>query len=93
MVSPGRSIDGPGAGDRGAARADPLVGVALPEPAGAARVSVLAASTRNLPGFRNVVAHGHGRVDLRIVRDVVDNRLDDLLHFCGAIGDRLDRDG
>ena len=55
--------------------------------------AALAAAMRDLAGFRNVVVHGSERVDLRIVRDVVDNRLDDLLHVCGAIRDRIDRDG
>jgi len=40
---------------------------------------------RDLAGFRNIVVHGYERLDLRIVRDVLANRLDDLLAFGQAI--------
>ena len=36
---------------------------------------------RDMAGFRNVVVHGYERVDLAIVRDIVDHHLDDLLGF------------
>ena len=41
-------------------------------------------------GFRNILVHGYQAVDLKIMRDVVENRLDDLLLFTGAIRKRLD---
>jgi uncharacterized protein YutE (UPF0331/DUF86 family) len=36
-------------------------------------------------GFRNVLVHGYASVDLGIVRDVLENGLDDLLAFVAAI--------
>lgn len=45
----------------------------------------LAASLRNMAGFRNVLVHGYDAVDLAIVRDVVEHRLGDLLAFVEAI--------
>src|SRR5262245_27115644 len=36
-------------------------------------------------GFRNVLVHGYGDVDIRIVRDVVEHRLDDLLAFVASV--------
>lgn len=45
----------------------------------------LAAVLRNMAGFRNILVHGYDAVDLAIVRDVVDHRLDDLLAFVAAI--------
>lgn len=50
----------------------------------------LMVSMHNLAGFRNVVVHGYDDLDLRIVRDVVENRLVDLLEFGAAIRARLD---
>ncbi len=38
-----------------------------------------------MAGFRNVVVHLYQEVDLGIVRDVVENRLGDLLEFVAAI--------
>ncbi len=49
----------------------------------------LAQSLSDMAGFRNVLVHGYAEVDLRIVRDVVDNRLDDLLAFVQAVRERL----
>jgi uncharacterized protein YutE (UPF0331/DUF86 family) len=49
----------------------------------------LAATLRRMVGFRNVVVHGYDTVDLGIVRDVVENRLDDLLAFVAAVRARL----
>jgi uncharacterized protein YutE (UPF0331/DUF86 family) len=40
-------------------------------------------------GFRNVLVHGYASVDLRIVRDIVENRLGDLHEFIAAIRVRL----
>ena len=39
----------------------------------------LALTLRNMVGFRNVIVHGYDTVDIAIVRDVVEHRLDDLL--------------
>lgn len=45
----------------------------------------LAATLGDMAGFRNVVVHGYGDVDLGIVEDVLRNHLDDLLAFVAAI--------
>jgi uncharacterized protein YutE (UPF0331/DUF86 family) len=50
----------------------------------------LAALMRRMVGFRNVVVHGYGDVDLGIVRDIVEHRLDDLLAFVAAVRARMD---
>jgi len=42
-----------------------------------------------MAGFRNVLVHGYGDVDLEVVRDVVENRLDDLLQFVATVRRRL----
>jgi uncharacterized protein YutE (UPF0331/DUF86 family) len=42
-----------------------------------------------MAGFRNVVVHLYDDVDLGIVRDVVENRLGDLLEFADAIRRKL----
>lgn len=42
-----------------------------------------------MAGFRNIVVHLYQEVDLGIVRDVVENHLDDLLEFAAAIRARL----
>ncbi len=39
--------------------------------------------------FRNILVHGYLGVDAAIFRDVVENRLDDLLTFIGAVTARL----
>jgi uncharacterized protein YutE (UPF0331/DUF86 family) len=49
----------------------------------------LAATLRRMVGFRNVLVHGYGTVDLAIVRDVLENRLDDLLAFVAVVRARL----
>ena len=51
----------------------------------------LARSLRDMAGFRNVLVHGYQDVDLGVVRDVVQNRLDDLLALVQALRPRLDR--
>lgn len=43
--------------------------------------------------FRNLLVHEYTKVDLTIVRDVIENRLDDLLAFVAAIRRRLDGAG
>lgn len=45
----------------------------------------LSATLQAMTGFRNLLVHGYGEVDLRIVRDVIENQLDDLLDFVRAI--------
>jgi uncharacterized protein YutE (UPF0331/DUF86 family) len=50
----------------------------------------LAETMTAIVGFRNILVLGYQTVDLRIMRDVVDNRLDDLLAFVDAIRIRLD---
>lgn len=53
----------------------------------------LTATMREVAGFRNVVVHGYQNVDLDVLRDIVDNRLDDLLAFVAAVRDRLEKGG
>lgn len=40
-------------------------------------------------GFRDVIVHGYASVDVEVVRDVVENHLQDLLDFVAAIRARL----
>jgi uncharacterized protein YutE (UPF0331/DUF86 family) len=40
-------------------------------------------------GFRNILVHGYEEVDKAIVRDVVENRLNDLLAYVHAIRSRM----
>jgi uncharacterized protein YutE (UPF0331/DUF86 family) len=40
-------------------------------------------------GFRNILVHGYGDVDLSIVRDVLENHLDELLQFAAVVRSRL----
>ena len=49
----------------------------------------LGARLEQMAGFRNVVVHLYQDVDLEIVRDVLENHLDDLLGFVAAIRRRL----
>jgi uncharacterized protein YutE (UPF0331/DUF86 family) len=49
----------------------------------------LTETLRKMVGFRNIVVHGYQSVDPRIVRDIVEHRLDDLLAFTAAIKSRL----
>ena len=49
----------------------------------------LADIMRQMVGLRNIVVHGYQNVDLRIMRDIVEHRLDDLLAFTTAIKTRL----
>ena len=43
----------------------------------------------NMVGFRNILVHGYVEVDLAVVRDVLDNHLDDLLRFAETVRARL----
>jgi uncharacterized protein YutE (UPF0331/DUF86 family) len=45
----------------------------------------LAATLRDMAGFRNVIVHGYQEVDLGVVEDVVRNHLGDLLAFVAAM--------
>ncbi len=48
----------------------------------------LAATLRDMAGFRNVIVHGYQDVDLGVLEDVLRNHLDDLLAFVQAIRSR-----
>jgi len=48
----------------------------------------LAASLKNMAGFRNVLVHGYDDVDLGVVRDVLANHLGDLESFVHAVRQR-----
>jgi uncharacterized protein YutE (UPF0331/DUF86 family) len=49
----------------------------------------LAATMGRMAGFRNIVVHGYGGVNLAIARDMVEHRLGDLEAFVAAIRGRL----
>lgn len=49
----------------------------------------LADTIRRMVGFRNILVHGYETVDVAIVRDIVEHRLDDLLQFVTVIRSRL----
>ncbi len=49
----------------------------------------LGAKLRDMAGFRNVLVHGYTDVDPRIVREVAQHRLGDLLAFVSEIRARL----
>jgi uncharacterized protein YutE (UPF0331/DUF86 family) len=49
----------------------------------------LAIVIRRMVGFRNILVHGYQVVDVSIVRDIVEHRLEDLLHFVSVIRSRL----
>jgi uncharacterized protein YutE (UPF0331/DUF86 family) len=51
--------------------------------------SDLAATLRRMVGFRNVLVHGYDDVDLTVVREILDRRLDDLLVFVATIRARF----
>ena len=45
----------------------------------------LATTLRRMVGLRNVLVHGYDDVDLAIVRDILERRLDDLLAFVRSV--------
>ena len=49
----------------------------------------LAATLRNMAGFRNVLVHGYDDVDRAVVRDVLEHHLGDLDGFVAAVRRRL----
>ncbi len=49
----------------------------------------LAARLRDMAGFRNVLVHGYARVDVGVVRDVVERRLGDLDLFVSGVRARI----
>lgn len=49
----------------------------------------LTQTMRDMAGFRNILVHGYQTVDVLILRDVVENRLDDLLSFTVAVRSRM----
>jgi uncharacterized protein YutE (UPF0331/DUF86 family) len=53
----------------------------------------LAQTVRQITGFRNVVVHGYQALDRDILKDIVENRLDDLLAYVSAIRTRLAHSG
>ncbi len=49
----------------------------------------LASTLRQMVGFRNILVHGYQIVDIEVVRDILENRLGDLLEFVGAVRKRI----
>jgi uncharacterized protein YutE (UPF0331/DUF86 family) len=49
----------------------------------------LAATMRRMVGFRNILVHGYEIVDVRVVIEIVEHGLDDLLAFVAAVRARL----
>ena len=49
----------------------------------------VATPLRSLAGLRNILVHGYETLDLGIVEEIVEHRLDDLLAFVRAIRARL----
>ena len=48
-----------------------------------------AALLGNMVGFRNLLVHGYGDIDLAVVKDVLENHLDDLLGFVAIVRAKL----
>ena len=49
----------------------------------------LVPTLRAMVGFRNILVHGYGQVDLDVVRGIAENNLGDLLDFVAQIRRRL----
>ena len=49
----------------------------------------LSTELEKMAGFRNILVHGYDSVDLAIVKDIVENRLDDLEQFAQLLRERL----
>ncbi len=52
---------------------------------------ILLLKLEGMVGFRNVLVHGYQKVDIAIMIDVIENRLEDLLVFTNAILQEMDR--
>ena len=52
----------------------------------------LSTSLRRMTGFRNVLVHGYDDVDLEVVHDILEHRLEDLLAFASAMRSRIARE-
>lgn len=50
----------------------------------------LTEAMRAMAGFRNVVVHGYDSVDRRVVRDIVEHKLTDLVDFVAALRAAID---
>ncbi len=50
----------------------------------------LADTLARMVGFRNVLVHGYDTVDVRIVREILESRLDDLLDYVASIARRME---
>ena len=48
-----------------------------------------AARLGDMAGFRNLLVHGYGAVDVAVVRDILEHHLDDLLALVAAVRPRL----
>ena len=48
-----------------------------------------AAPLSNMVGFRNILVHGYGDIDLAVVKDVLENHLEDLLRFAAIVWARI----
>ncbi|MCD4749576.1 MAG: DUF86 domain-containing protein [Thermoanaerobaculales bacterium] len=48
-----------------------------------------AALLSDMVGFRNILVHGYADVNLSVVRDVLENHLDDLLKFVAVVRARM----
>lgn len=50
----------------------------------------LTESLSAMAGFRNILVHGYQRVDLAILRDILDNHLEELLQYVESIRVRVE---
>ena len=49
----------------------------------------LTQTMRDMAGFRNILVHGYQAVDVLILRNLVENRLDDLISFAVTVRSRM----
>jgi uncharacterized protein YutE (UPF0331/DUF86 family) len=49
----------------------------------------LATELRRMAGFRNVLVHGYGDVDLGVVEEILRHHVSDLLRFVGVVREKL----
>jgi uncharacterized protein YutE (UPF0331/DUF86 family) len=45
----------------------------------------LAKKLKGMVGFRNIMVHEYQKLDLKIMKDVIENRLDDLIEFTNMV--------